>query len=562
MGAILGWQVFIAISILIARFFSAKVMLVVAIVWTAFTFLMVFAPWLALVQLVTVWGAVSLLHTFGSDRASRDEGEADLAGIRTAERPVEYVTHKSPAGSSSPKSANAGPSPEKPSEQKSGIISSISDALTDLNVYLDAKLEGQEANSEIFRQLDRLRISVEAVMKRADRGQEITGKLAASPDLAKRYSDKLERISRLLHPSGDAGAKAALLFSLTMQPIERNSLPKTAIEERRNRLKETRECLQSAHYRLNSDRALLAAVESGLSEQLLPALTNQIGLIDKHLAALSETKISGIVFALLDELAPENLPQRHMTSLGTNIRPAIEIDLDASAFDIKRAQTNPPEDRKTETASLHVVGRFKLEAAARELRIPHLVHFTRCENLRGILTDGLMSVKFCEQKGLAPIRNDLNRYDGQLDGTSLSIAFPNYKMFWKYRHSLPDTEWAVLLISVQVLWQKDCAFYPHNAADARMIKRKPAEMKSAKALRDMLLPDEGERADWLRPYDPTDPQAEVLVYDVIEPHMIDAIAFETGEIRVKHVPYLAGLESFYAGAGKGLFASRERTRTD
>ena len=83
-------------------------------------------------------------------------------------------------------------------------------------------------------------------------------------------------------------------------------------------------------------------------------------------------------------------------------------------------------------------------------------------------------------------------------------------------------------------------------------------MMSAQALSEMFA-DGDDRHAWLRQCDPTDPQAEVIVFEAVEPHLIEAIAFETSVSSKRHGNLLAGRESFYAGVGKGLFAAREHT---
>jgi hypothetical protein len=214
--------------------------------------------------------------------------------------------------------------------------------------------------------------------------------------------------------------------------------------------------------------------------------------------------------------------------------------------------------------SMQLLLRMQREAIqnyAREIAIPHLVHFTRCENLPGILDRGLMSISTCSKEGVAFVRNDSARRDGQPNGISLSIAFPNYLMFYKYRMQT-GADWAVLLISPSVLWEKDCAFYRHNAADARVSREPPDKMKSSQAFRDMFVEEAGAREPSLRRFDPSDPQAEILVFETVPSAYIEAVAFETREARARYMHLMGGIESFYAGTGKGLFGSRSKARVN
>lgn len=168
-----------------------------------------------------------------------------------------------------------------------------------------------------------------------------------------------------------------------------------------------------------------------------------------------------------------------------------------------------------------------------------------------------MPVSVLDTFGHPACRNDRLRLDNHRNAVSLSIAFPNFLMFYKYRQLAPSADWAVLLVSPPLLWEKDCAFYPRNAADARMNCLSPHDLKTAAAL-SALFDTTEERAPWLRACDPTDPQAEVLVFDTVESRRIEAVAFETEEARNRHRQVLRGLESFVTGTEKGLFASRRR----
>lgn len=193
-------------------------------------------------------------------------------------------------------------------------------------------------------------------------------------------------------------------------------------------------------------------------------------------------------------------------------------------------------------------------------RIPHLVHFTLCENLPSICKHGLLSISDCRKLGLDPIRNDSIRLDGRPEATSLSVTFPNYRMFYKYRQIEPTADWAVLILSADILWEKQCSFFKHNAADTRMRKLQREQTQTATALREMFDEADNSRQEWLLPYDPTDPQAEIMVYDAIEPHLIETIAFETRDVAGRWSQHLGGIGTIYAGKGKGLFGTRAKVR--
>jgi hypothetical protein len=204
--------------------------------------------------------------------------------------------------------------------------------------------------------------------------------------------------------------------------------------------------------------------------------------------------------------------------------------------------------------------RALIRAQVEALGIPHLVHFTRCENLPSILRHGLLSVTDCAALGVQEIRNDPLRLDTNLDGISLSVSCPNYRMFYKQRQNDPTADWAILLLSTSILWDKRCGFYRHNAADARMRNLPRSEVTHSDALGAMFGSKEQEREDWLLAYDPTDPQAEIMAFDPIEPSFINTIVFETKKACQGWQHVMGGIDTIYAGHGNGLFASRKRIR--
>ncbi|ABQ25481.1 hypothetical protein Gura_1280 [Geotalea uraniireducens Rf4] len=86
--------------------------------------------------------------------------------------------------------------------------------------------------------------------------------------------------------------------------------------------------------------------------------------------------------------------------------------------------------------------------------IAHLIHFTRFENLNSILQHGIRPRQVLDAGGEEYIFNDELRLDGCLDAVSLSISFPNYKMFYPYRCQDYSINWAVLRLKSSILWDR------------------------------------------------------------------------------------------------------------
>lgn len=200
---------------------------------------------------------------------------------------------------------------------------------------------------------------------------------------------------------------------------------------------------------------------------------------------------------------------------------------------------------------------------ARQRSIPYLVHFTRTANLASIIMNGIYPVSRIGEIGVKPVINDEWRLDGHLGGISVSIGHPNYRMFFKLRKDNPDVDWVVLCIKPSVLWTKDCAFCRHNAADARISSQPIGELKTTAAFAGIYEEVEGltTRADQrLKSHDPTDAQAEILVFDAIEPNLIVGAAFETAAVLEPFKGILGDRQVIVPGTGRGPFSSRNFVR--
>jgi hypothetical protein len=136
-------------------------------------------------------------------------------------------------------------------------------------------------------------------------------------------------------------------------------------------------------------------------------------------------------------------------------------------------------------------------------------------------------------------------------------------MFYKYRKADPVVSWSVLVIKPAILWKKDCAFCKHNAADGRMICQPLAVLKTPQSLRDIYCEIDGFRsrdAQRLKEYDPTDVQAEVLVFDKIEPEYIAAVVFDSNEAKNNFAEQVGDRKTHVHPPNKGLFATRTYVR--
>lgn len=163
-----------------------------------------------------------------------------------------------------------------------------------------------------------------------------------------------------------------------------------------------------------------------------------------------------------------------------------------------------------------------------EIGIKTLVHFTHIQNLKSILQYGLIGRSKLQEMSLEFKHNDEMRLEGRPEAVCLSISFPNYKMFYKYRQKHADNNWVVLLLKPSILWEFNCEFYIENAAsnNARNSNLRGDRTQSS-ALREMFE-DYGtiRRTNLQIPNNfTTHPQAEVLVFNKIHPCFIEKINF-------------------------------------
>lgn len=199
----------------------------------------------------------------------------------------------------------------------------------------------------------------------------------------------------------------------------------------------------------------------------------------------------------------------------------------------------------------------EIKKFAIELEIPYLLHFTHIDNLESILEKGLYSRKTVDGMDQEIITNDEGRYDGRINTISLSIAHPNDRMFTKYREVNED--WCVLELSPNLLWELDCLFFKYNAADGRISGKDDEELSSIDAFRSMYEELDGldSREDQcLEPYDPTDKQAEVLVFDYIPVDYIFGVFVSNRQVKKNYKNILKGYMVTINRPGKGVYASR------
>ncbi|HDY7709000.1 DarT ssDNA thymidine ADP-ribosyltransferase family protein [Vibrio vulnificus] len=197
-----------------------------------------------------------------------------------------------------------------------------------------------------------------------------------------------------------------------------------------------------------------------------------------------------------------------------------------------------------------------------ERKIPYLVHFTNLKNLKSIFSDGLVPRSQLDALDAEYESNDDARLDGHEDSVSLSVAFPNCQMFYKLWKNSGD-KFCLLALDPELLQKHSSAFCKYNAADGAISSQDIETLKTAAAFEGMFdeLPSQRSRADQkLEDYDPTDVQAEILVFDTIPKGYIGAVVFPDKESEKDFKDIIGGCKSYVHSPNKGFYGTRTFSR--
>lgn len=178
-----------------------------------------------------------------------------------------------------------------------------------------------------------------------------------------------------------------------------------------------------------------------------------------------------------------------------------------------------------------------MEASVKARSIPYALHFTRLSNFESIYCNGIIPRSQIACLNPPPVINDLYRFDNCENANCLSIGYVNYKMLYLLRMQNPDVEWVIFVLKPNILWEKQCAFCVENASSNNVRNIQLEQRMTTDAFNSMFneVPGKPTRVQLNLPrYYTTNPQAEVLVFDTIEPEYIGAVIFETNELAERY----------------------------
>ena len=197
---------------------------------------------------------------------------------------------------------------------------------------------------------------------------------------------------------------------------------------------------------------------------------------------------------------------------------------------------------------------------AKERDIKHCVHFTNVLNLPSILTYGLLSIADLEEARVNYYYNDNLRLDNLEHSISVSISSPNYKMFYQLRNDNPSDNWVVLILDSTKILYLDCAFCYTNAANINVSSIPLAERKTYNAFQTLFAEKQNHatRQEMALSLDePTDPQAEILVFNPIPVSAIKMAYFNNVQVMEQYSTLLDNADIPFACDSKYYYARHD-----
>lgn len=526
---IIAFQALIFTTILATRFIDESKVVLVCIAWTIFTLVMVYASPLILLQLLVIWGTYALVAPKDEDTTSAPEAVAT------------EQEHSSPLGSSTAELQETSPANKWVQKLELGS-EDLSEHSSAFLQSAESKLTIQKAVSAVELQAYPERVLIQSCLDRA-KAIVANEKLWASPEQQRQRIEIRAELQAAIgtHEQEEPDKLEVLAAAQFLQPPRHpNSHMADNIERAVRRLKEDHEeFLKTVLRELRPDKQLEEHFWATLNKDKQPLVYESFkSFIDRQKSgaksipneitdsarAPSRQKIVSPPPVTLGDLLKFHAQQKNARPPSPTIEDLLNFQ-DSQKFDEAQIARKSEHVGTTTKKPSKILRKLHIGT----LGIPYLTHFTRVENLPSIMRHGLKSVSSMQAEQLPFCRNDGYRLDGHEDAISLSIGHPNDKLFFRWRRDDPRQRWVVLLLNVSVLWTHDLAFYPCNAADRRASKLDRSTLDTNDAF-DALFEEtlDGHTTRTLQklyPYDPTDVQAEVLIFENIPSSLVKGAVF-------------------------------------
>ena len=518
MESVLIWQIFVIASVALSRLHSKVLMVVVALGWTVWTIMAVHTSPLLTLQLFSAWGAVWII-SWCSGLFDKPDKKNDNANFKAQARPqLEPVEPKK--GNDNSLNAVGG--------SINMGLTQINEAIDRFNENLKKKAESDKLNQDFFLKLHSFRVGIEHAMNLAEMAYQSDCLYENEPEKRKIYEQVRIQVKETFqeHSLGALEGEKVELSSIPLVKFTPDiSDSPVAVEQR---IEKIQECLD-----------YVAQVEKRLTEN--------VSLIKKIDNIIDKTPFS--VFLSINK----HFLNVHINALGT-LSPSSTNRSEAAGEKIRvkfpKELLNGVSTQKINQAVERLRRGDKIKELVTKRKIEYLVHFTRVENLPSILEKGLMGRSLLKFNNLDTLMNDNLRLDNVKDAVSTSISFPNYRMFFSLQKQNPTADWAVIKIKPSVLWELDCAFCYSNAA-GRASRAVPLDdRRSPEAFEKMFdesLADLARQTLNIPDHYTTDPQAEVLVLEAVNPKYILSICFDE-KAKINNFPKIASFISPYVSS--------------
>ena len=529
---ILSFQILIIFTVYLASIFGKKSLVIVCAAWTVFTLANAFMPGLILLQLITIWSCYWFLK------------RKKITAVEP--HPIAPAGEKPSASNSSPQPPALALKPAvlTPSESPPAggaflrSLDSLNTAITSFSDSVSLSLDVQKATASLEAVIFTEKLWTEKALERAQSALKLDAWRQEQGEKAwAHYQQAHAQFTKALDSSTTVAVTAPspvwAIPDFSCVLVAGDPPLATALGAKKRQLQHERDTFFSdIVQQVWSNVPLRTALRDELCKlgghDTWDCISRKAAQGNKPLARLTFGAVLGKIQASSDGLQEPETQSRELTAY------------------------IPGFLRKQE-----------LETRVRALELPYLIHFTRVENLPSIMQHGLCPITTLTDRNIDFRFNDPLRLDGHPNATSLSIGHPNDKMFASYRWKSPEQGWAVLVIDRCVLWSLDTAFCNHNAADNRIRQQPLADLKTVAAFDNLFSPQSNlpsREENRLLPWDPSDVQAEVLVFDTLLPTFINSVIFSDPSSLQKYKSCVADKPVHIHTESRGFLGARTYAR--